>query len=160
MGALDYLYVYGDGRVVWQVSSPGHKAPTCRDTIPPDKVNDLIHSIIDNHFFELPEKRFVYEIISQNSMADSQIHSIAIDDGVGKAIREFGIGLFAGKQESIPPGFSSIEKELNNLRAAAFPPSALKCDLGPKIDFWGHTSPPSANPGVDVIPGLGPGARE
>ena len=134
------FFVYGDGRVVWQAYSKrltsSTDVPTCRNKISPDKVKNLVRLIIDNHFFDLPEKRFIYVYISQNNEDDLEVHSIAIDDGVGKAFREFGIGQYAGKEEFIPPNFSSIEQELKSLKDSAFPPSAMNCNLAPAINFW------------------------
>ncbi len=50
-----------------------------------------------------------------------ELHTIAIDDGIGKASRTFGIGEYASKVETIPPEFSAIGQELKQLKA--FPPS-------------------------------------
>lgn len=134
------FFVYGDGRVVWQAYSKrpmsSTEVPTCRNKVDPDKVKKLIRLIIEKHFFDLPEKQFIYVYASQNSEEDLEVHSIAIDDGVGKAFREFGIGEYAGKEESIPPNFSSIEQELTNLKDTAFPLSAMNCHLAPAINFW------------------------
>jgi hypothetical protein len=134
------FFVYGDGRVVWQAYSKrpmsSTEVPTCRNKIVPDKVKHLVQLIIEKHFFDLPEKHFIYVYASQNSEEDLEVHSIAIDDGVGKVFREFGTGEYAGKEESIPPNFSSIEQELKSLKDTAFPLSAMNCHLAPAINFW------------------------
>jgi hypothetical protein len=131
--------VYGDGSLVWQ-SYPNRpmsltEVPTCRNKVSPDQVKNLVRLIIQKHFFDLPEKRFIF-VTAAKGKEELELHTIAIDDGVGKAIRTFGAGEYAGKEESIPPDFSSIEKELKQLKDSAFPPAGKPCHLAPAIKFW------------------------
>jgi len=111
------------------------EVPTCRDKVSPDKVKNLVRLIIQKHFFDLPEKHFFFVYAAQGK-EELELHTIAIDDGVGKAVRTFGIGVYAGKEESIPPDFSTIEKELKQLKDSAFPPSEKTCHFAPAIKFW------------------------
>jgi hypothetical protein len=133
------FFVYGDGSLVWQAHPkrpmPLTEVPTCRSKVSPDKVKNLVHLIIQKHFFDLPEKRFIFVYAAQGK-EELELHTIAIDDGDGKAVRTFGLGRYAGKEESIPPDFSSIEEELKQLKDSAFPPSEKTCHFAPAIKFW------------------------
>ena len=133
------FFVYGDGSLVWQ-AYPNRpmsltEVPTCRDEVSLDKVKNLVRLIIQKHFFDLPEKHFFF-VYAEQGKEELELHTIAIDDGVGKAVRTFGIGVYAGKEESIPPDFSTIEKELKQLKDSAFPPSEKTCHFAPAIKFW------------------------
>jgi hypothetical protein len=147
------FFVYGDGSLVWQ-AYPNRpmsltEVPTCRTKVSADKVKNVVRLIIQKHFFDLPEKLFL-SVNAAQGKEELELHAIAIDDGIGKAIRTFGIGEYAGKEESIPPDFSSIEKELKQLKDSAFPPSEKACHFAPAIRFWKHriraTFPKSREP--------------
>jgi hypothetical protein len=108
--------------------------PTCRAKVSQDVVKDLVRLIIQRHFFELPEKQFIFLYAAQGD-EKLELHTITIDDGLAKASRTFGVGKFAGKEETIPPDFSAIEDELKRLKDSAFPPDGKPCHFAPAIKF-------------------------
>jgi hypothetical protein len=132
------FFVYGDGALVWQAYPQGLMplagVPTCRNEVNLDKVQDLVRLIIQKHFFDLSEKRFL-EVNGPGNQG-LETHAITIDDGTGKTGRIFAVGEYAGQEESIPPDFSAIETELKQLRDSAFPLTAKTCPLASPIDFW------------------------
>jgi hypothetical protein len=132
------FYVYGDGSVVWQAFPTQQMSvtgvPTCKNKVSPDKVKGLIRLMIERHFLHLPEKNFILEFNGYRN-AELELHTIAVDNGLGKARRTFGNGEYGGKQESIPPDFASIEEELKRLKDSAFPSSSMNCQLAPAITF-------------------------
>jgi len=108
--------------------------PTCRAKVSPDVVKDLVQLIIQRHFFELPEKQFIFLYAAQGD-EKLELHTIIINDGLAKRSRTFGIGKFAGKEEKIPPDFSAVEDELKRLKNSAFPPDGNPCYFAPAIKF-------------------------
>jgi hypothetical protein len=133
------FFVYGDGSLVWQ-AYPNRPmsltdVPTCRNSVSSDRVKNLVRLIIQKHFIDLPEKQFLFVSAAQGK-EELELRTIAIDTGMGRAIRTFGIGEYAGKAESIPPDFSSIEEELKQLKDSAFSPAAEPCHLAPAVKFW------------------------
>jgi len=97
-------------------------------------VKDLVRLIIQRHFFELPEKQFIFVFAAQGN-EKLELHTITIDDGLAKTSRTFGVGKFAGKEEKILPDFSMIENELKRLKDSAFPPDGKPCHFAPAIKF-------------------------
>jgi hypothetical protein len=130
------FYVYGDGSLIWQGVPDRPMAPTvvptCRSKVSTDTVKDLVRLIMEKHFFDLPERQFLMLYIGQGK-EELEFHSISIDDGVGTARRTFAIGEFAGKRESLPPDFLSIQNELQRLKESAFPHSKITCHFAPAI---------------------------
>ena len=90
--------------------------------------------IIQRHFFELPERQFIFIYAAQGN-EELELHTIRIDDGLAKTSRTFGVGKFAGKEEKIPPDFSAIEDELKRLKDSPFPPDGKPCHFAPAIKF-------------------------
>ena len=133
------FFVFGDGSVILQAYPNRPMAvtdvPTCRGKVSTDRVKDLVRLIIQKHFFNLPEKQFLFVYAAQRP-ENLELHTIAIDNGAGKTSRTFGVGEYAGKQESIPPDFSAVEEELKQLKDSAFPPSGKTCQFAPAIKFW------------------------
>ena len=131
--------VFGDGSVILQAYPNRPMAltevPTCRSKVSPDRINGLVRLIIQRHFFDLPEKQFIFVYAAQGP-ENLELRTIAIDNGIGKASRTFGVGEYAGKEESIPPDFSAIEEELKQRRDSAFPPAGKTCHFEPLIKFW------------------------
>jgi hypothetical protein len=130
--------VRGDGSLILQAHPdrpmPVADIPTCTARVSQDAVKDLVRLIIQKRFFDLPERHFIFMDAAQG-MEELEMHTIAIDDGLGKTRRTFGIGKFAGKEETIPPDFSAIEDELKRLRDSAFPPAGKICHFAPAITF-------------------------
>jgi hypothetical protein len=135
--AYETFLVYGDGSLVWQAYPTQQMSvtgvPTCKKKIDPDKVRAIITLMIEKHFLDLPERNFILEFAGYRT--ELELHIIAIDDGLGKVQRTFANGKYGGKQESIPPGFASIEEELKQLKDSAFSPASMNCQLAPAIKF-------------------------
>jgi hypothetical protein len=134
--SCETFFVYGDGSLIWQVVPNRPMAPTviptCRRKVNSDVVRKLVRLIIEKHFLDLPERQFLMLYIAQGR-EELEFHTISIDDGVGTARRTFAIGEFAGKRESLPPDFLSIERELQRLKESAFPHSKITCHFAPAI---------------------------
>jgi len=132
------FFVRGDGRVVKQATPdrpmPVTDIPTCTEQIDSESVKTLVRLIIQEHFFDLPERQFIFMDAAQKN-EELGIHTIGISDGQTKAVRSFGIGKFAGKDEVIPPEFAALEEELKQIRDSAFPPHGKDCHFAPPIKF-------------------------
>ena len=137
-GWVRLFFVRGNGALILQASPDRPMAvtdiPTCRAKVSQDVVNELVRLIIQRHFFELPEKQFIFVYAAQGD-EKLELHTITIDDGLGKTSRTFGVGKFAGKEEKIPPDFSAIEDELKRLKDSAFPLGGKPCHFAPAIKF-------------------------
>jgi hypothetical protein len=130
------LFVRGDGSLILQ-SYPGrpmatNDVPTCEGKVDQDKVKELVSLIIGKHFWDLPEKRFLF-INGPPSHAEFELHRIFISNGIERAVRDFGVGTYAGKQESIPDDFAAIELYLQKLAESTF--SNKPCHLAPAVEF-------------------------
>ena len=128
------LFVSGDGTLVLQAyprrMMSTTDVPTCKERVSPDKVKEILRLMIDKHFWELPEKQFIF-IGGEPSESELELHSIFVSNGVEKAGRTFGSGTYGGKPESIPADFSVVERQFKNLEQAAF--SGKPCHLAPAI---------------------------
>lgn len=126
------LFVSGDGTLVLQAYPRRMLAttevPTCNERISPNTVKDILRLMIDKHFWNLPEKQFIF-IGSWPDKSEFELHRIFVSNGVEKAGRIFGIGTYAGKSESIPDDFAAIERQFKDLEQAAF--SDKTCHLAP-----------------------------
>lgn len=136
--AYEEFYIYGDGSLVWQAWPKrmmlAAYVPTCRSSIRPDEVKEVVRLMIQKHFFKLPEKQFIFITIAQGQ--ELAVHTIGIDNGTGIATRSFATGEYRGKEESIPRDFAAIEERLEQLKDTAFPPHGKTCHLAPRIKFW------------------------
>jgi hypothetical protein len=130
------FFVRGDGSLILQAYPQRPIAttdiPTCRNKVSQDKVKDLVRLIINRHFWDLPEKNFIFVYASQRG-EEIELHQISIDNGSGKAARTFGAGTYAGKQETIPDDFAAIEEQLIQLKD--FTLSNKPCHFAPAIKF-------------------------
>jgi hypothetical protein len=137
-GWIQLFFVRGDGSLILQTHPDRPMAitdiPTCRAKVSQHVVKDLVQLIIQRHFFELPEKQFIFLYAAQSN-EKLELHTITINDGLAKTSRTFGVGKFAGKEEKIPPDFSAIEDELKRLKDSAFPPDGKPCHFAPAIEF-------------------------
>jgi hypothetical protein len=128
------FFVYGTGRLVLQ-SFPRQKialplVPTCTAKADPDRVRDLIHLMIDSHFFDLPERKFIFTADDDDILEE---HAIWIDSGGERAYRGFGVGRYHGKNETIPAEFKVFENALIQLRDSTFKGSEKPCHMAPLI---------------------------
>jgi hypothetical protein len=132
------FFVRGDGSVIKQATPdrpmPVTDIPTCTEHIGVERAKALVQLIIQRHFFDLPERQFIFMNAPQVN-EELEMHTIGISDGQTKARRSFGIGKFAGKKEVIPPEFASIEEELKQIRDSSFPPHGKDCHFAPLIKF-------------------------
>lgn len=130
------FFVHGDGSLILQAYPQRPIAatdiPTCRNKVSQDKVRDLVRLVIDRHFWDLPEKRFLFVYAAQGE-GELELHQISIDNGTEKASRTFGVGTYAGKQETIPNDFTAIEEQLIQLRD--FTLSNKPCHFAPAVKF-------------------------
>jgi hypothetical protein len=130
------FFVRGDGSLALQSHPqrpiPMTDIPTCRNKVSQDKVRALVRLIINRHFWDLPEKNLLFVYASQGE-EQLELHQISIDDGAGKAARTFGVGTYAGKQETIPDDFAAIEEQLIQLKD--FAQSNRPCHFAPAIKF-------------------------
>ncbi|MFL6439522.1 MAG: hypothetical protein ACJ71Q_18260 [Terriglobales bacterium] len=131
------VYVYGSGKLIAQ-SYPGLSFskeygvfPTCKAVLSPEKVRDVLRVMIQVHFFDLPQRSFVYAVASDD-MEDFEKewrrHSIALDDGTTHAQRDFADGTYMGKRESIPQKFAAVETTLQRLMKETFKDTPCKVD--------------------------------
>lgn len=133
---FELLFVRGDGSLILQ-RYPGRPMattdlPTCKEKVDQAKVKEVINLVFSNNFWELPEKRFLF-MGGEPSHKELELHKIFISDGSEKAGRVFGVGTYAGKQESIPDDFAIIEQHLKKLAQSAF--SGKPCHVAPAVQF-------------------------
>jgi hypothetical protein len=106
--------------------------PTCAEEISQDQVTKLAGLTGSKHFWELPEKRFLF-IGGEPSHKELEVHRIFISNGTEKAGRIFAVGTYAGKQEAIPDDFAMIEQQFKQLAQSTFAGKA--CHLAPAVQF-------------------------
>jgi hypothetical protein len=139
------LYLYGDGRLALQAypvvpddpDSPfllknRSLVPTCSTRISTADIKALLQLMIERHFFDLPEKSYVY-MTAAYARRNLELHTIAVDNGKEKAERTFGVGKYQGQEESFPPDFAAIEQALAKIRDSASLPSRRPCGVEPGI---------------------------
>jgi hypothetical protein len=130
------LFVYGDGSLILQ-AYPGRpmakkEVPTCRGRVDEDKVKEVVTLLLTRHFWELPEMHFLF-LGGGPNRGELELHSIFVSNGIEKAVREFGVGTYAGKKEEIPEDFVAIELYLRKLSESTF--SNKPCQLAPAVEF-------------------------
>src|SRR5690242_9034227 len=106
------FYIHVDGRVVLQ-QLPRERGvwnsfvPTCNARVPEDTVITLVKLLIDEHFFDLPEKTFFFQYASDDPEEAVHIHSIVLRFGEDEAGRSFATGSYNGQVETIPKRFAA-----------------------------------------------------
>jgi len=137
-GWFQQFFVRGDGSLILQSHPDRPMAltdiPTCRARVSQEVVRDLLRLIIQRHFFDLPERQFIFLYAAQGD-EKLELHTIMVNDGQAKTSRTFGIGEFAGKEEKIPADFAAVEDELKRLKDSAFPPDGKPCHFAPAVKF-------------------------
>jgi hypothetical protein len=133
---FELVFVRGDGSLILQ-RYPGRPmarmdVSTCTDKIGQDQVKQLLSLIASRHFWELPEKNFLF-LGGEPSHKEFQVHRIFISDGTERAGRVFADGTYPGKQEAIPEDFAVIEQQFKQLAQSAFAGKA--CHLAPAVQF-------------------------
>jgi len=133
---FELLFVRGDGILIQQ-RYPGRPVsttdvPTCKGKIDQVKVKEVISQLVGKHFWEFPEKRFLF-IGGEPSHEEFEVHGIFVSNGAEKAGRVFGVGTYAGKKESIPNDFAIIEQHLKDLARSTF--SDKPCRLATAVQF-------------------------
>ena len=133
---FEMLFVRGNGSLILQ-RYPGRPMattdlPTCKGKIDHDQVEKLASLIASKHFWELPEKNFLF-IGGEPSHKEWEVHQILISNGTEKAGRVFAVGSYAGRQEAIPDYFAMIEHQFQQLAQSAFAGKA--CRLAPAVQF-------------------------
>jgi hypothetical protein len=136
------FFVRGDGSLILQIHPQRPTArtdiPTCLNKVSQGKVKDLVSLIIHRQFWDLPEKNFIFIDTSQGK-EQFELHQIAVDSGVGtKAFRTFGVGTYAGKQETIPSDFAAVEQQIIQLKD--FTLSNKPCHFAPAVEFGGSAN--------------------
>ena len=133
------FFVRGDGSLIVQGHPkrpmPTPEVPTCRNKVSQQKIKELVRLLIQKHFWDLPERQFIFVYASQTG-EELELHTIAVDDGYARASRTFGAGTYAGKRESIPADFSAIEEQLNQLKDFTLHTPEKPCHFAPAIEFW------------------------
>jgi hypothetical protein len=133
---FELLFIRGDGSLILQ-RYPGRPMattdlPTCKETVGQERVKKLVSLIVSRHFWELPEKHFMFVNFGP-SHEELAVHRIFISEGTEKAGRVFAVGTYAGRQESIPDDFAMIEQQLKQLAQSAF--AGKPCHLAPAVQF-------------------------
>jgi hypothetical protein len=70
--------------------------PTCQAKVDVDEIKSLVDLMIERHFFDLPEKGYVYSTVAQQRRKLDP-YTIAVDNGSQKANRTFGVGEYQGR---------------------------------------------------------------
>jgi len=113
------LFVYGTGKVVLQFVKHAHDlVPTCRGSVAESQIRQLLQTFIDHHFFDLPERQFIFLYTSEGP-EDLELHTIQIQNEQAAASRTFGIGKYMEKEETIPEDFAAIEQKLAEIKQSA-----------------------------------------
>jgi hypothetical protein len=133
---FELLFIRGDGSLILQ-RYPGRPMattdlPTCKEKVGQDQVRQLVSLIVSRHFWELPEKNFLF-VGGEPSHKELEVHRIFISNGTEKAGRVFAVGTYAGKQEAIPNDFAMIEQQFKQLAQSTF--AGKPCHVAPAVQF-------------------------
>lgn len=131
------LFVFGTGKIVLQTYPPNFFSqnaailPTCTANKSQSEIRDVIHTMILSHFFDLPEKSFVYTGDQNNEIEfekEVKQQSIVVDDGANRAYRDFAGGKYQGMNEQIPAAFDDVENALRRLAGSDL--NGAACPMG------------------------------
>ena len=133
------LFIYGTGRVVTQAHphvGSSELAPTCVGKIGQAEVNGLVQEMINHRLFDLPVNEYYFTTVSDDGdefWKALKLRSITIDDGHGRASRQFADGIYQGKRQTVPADFAAIEEVLRRMGKAAI--GDKPCHIAPGIDL-------------------------
>jgi hypothetical protein len=148
------LFVFGTGRIALQTYPPESfprstsLLPTCTADVSRTDVKEIIMTMIETQFFDLPQKSFVDTGEYSNDIEfekNLKAHDIIVHDGSSRASRDFAEGTYRGKQEQIPAAFATVEAKL--IRLADVAASKKPCPMAHYMEWLrtgrGETSPDS-----------------
>jgi hypothetical protein len=108
-----FLEFYPSGLFLWR------EVLTCTTHVSPEAVQDLLHTMVSQKFFDLPEQTFV---ASGRAMGYRQFHRITVGYGWTYAERVFEVPRDLQTDAPIPQEFSAVEEVLQQLKSKAFSP--------------------------------------
>jgi len=133
------FFIRGNGSLVLQQRplQPGtwnSLVPTCTAHIEGDTFKKLVKLLVDRHFFDLPQKRFIFLWASDDPEKQVHIHTINVYTRDVMAARSFATGTYGNEVQSIPEDFAAIESEIQRIRDDAFSQSK-PCRLAAPLTF-------------------------
>ena len=129
------IFVYGTGKIVRQTLPHPFTSlvPTCQARLDQARVRTIVQALISHHFFDLPQKSYIYMTADDDSVKDLNVHCIILDDGRVNARRDFAYGTFNGKREEVPSDFVAMEKLVQQLADDVI--GIKPCTLAPRIQL-------------------------
>ena len=129
------FFVHGDGSLVLQIY-PGRPMattdiPTCTGQVTPKEIQDFIKTMMERHFWSLPEKQYLF-LGDVPPHEEFGLHRIFVDNGSDKSARSFAVGTYLDKQESIPEDFAAVEQLLNKFANFTL---TKPCHFAPALEF-------------------------
>jgi len=133
------FFIRGNGSLVLQQlpSQPGtwnSLVPTCTAHTEGDTFRKLVRLLVDRHFFDLPQKTFLFLSASDDPEKQVHIHTITVYTQGLMAARSFATGTYGMEAQSIPADFAAIESEIQRIRDDAFPQSG-PCHVAAPLRF-------------------------
>jgi len=129
------FFVHGDGSLALQLY-PGRPMsttdmPTCTGRVTPKEIQGLIKTMIEKHFWSLPERQYLF-VNGKPTHEELGVHGIFVDNGLDKSARAFAVGTYLDKQESIPEDFAAVEQLLNKFANFTL---TKPCHFAPALEF-------------------------